>query len=137
AAIPAFIIPGVIFRALFPTRSLGGMLIAIGIAFYLVVPTLFSVAFYFTSPGVQTQFTYATQQLNRFGSGSNAINNALSPTSPLVTGLSSVESALSNFWLMIIFYPSLISAISYVFIQQLANFIGGAVRSSSKIRGFI
>ena len=137
AAIPAFIIPGIILRAIFPTRALGGMLIAVGIAFYLVIPTLFAVAFYFTSPTIQAQFTYATQQLNRFGSGSNAINNALSPTSPLVTSVSSVESAMSTFWLMILFYPSLISALSYVFIQQMANFIGGATRSVGKVRGFI
>ncbi|MCL5007370.1 MAG: hypothetical protein M1164_01670 [Candidatus Marsarchaeota archaeon] len=137
ASIPAFIIPGVIFRAIFPTRSLGGMLIAIGVAFYLVVPTLFAVAFYFTSPTVQQQFTYATQQLNRFGSGSSAINNALSPTSPLVTDVSSVESAMSTFWLMILFYPTLISALAYVFIQQFSAFIGGATKSMGKVRGFI
>ncbi len=137
ASIPAFIIPGVIFRALFPTRALGGMLIAIGVAFYLVVPTLFAVAFYFTSPTVQQQFSYATQQLNRFGSGSSAINNALSPASPIVTDVSSIESAMSSFWLMILFYPSLISALAYVFIQQFSAFIGGATKSMGKARGFI
>jgi hypothetical protein len=113
------------------------MLIAIGVAFYLVVPTLFAVAFYFTSPTVQQQFSYATQQLNRFGSGSSAINNALSPASPIVTDVSSIESAMSSFWLMILFYPSLISALAYVFIQQFSAFIGGATKSMGKVRGFI
>ena len=42
AAIPVFLAPGVIFRSLLPTRHLGGMLIAIAIGFYFVMPTLFS-----------------------------------------------------------------------------------------------
>ncbi len=137
AAIPVFIVPGVIFRIFFPTRALGGVLIAIGIAFYLVMPTLFAVAYYFTSPQLLHGLETTTSQLNRWGSGTGSQQNALSPTSPLSEALSSAQSALSSFWLLILFYPSLIIAVSYVFITQLATFIGGASRVGGKMRSFV
>ncbi|MEM3827521.1 MAG: hypothetical protein QXR58_02890, partial [Candidatus Micrarchaeaceae archaeon] len=46
-SIPAFLVPGVVLRALFPTRAFGGMLIAMAMGFYIVMPTLFAVAYYF------------------------------------------------------------------------------------------
>jgi hypothetical protein len=137
AAIPAFIVPGVIFRIFFPTRALGGVMIAIGVAFYLVMPTLFAVAYYFTSPQLLHGLETVTTQLNRWGSGTGSQQNALSPTSPLAESLSSAQSALSSFWLLILFYPALIIAVSYVFITQVANFIGGASRVGGKMRSFV
>ena len=51
AGIPVFLIPGIILRAFLPTRGVGGMMIAIAIGFFLVMPVLFSVAYYFTNLG--------------------------------------------------------------------------------------
>lgn len=137
AAIPVFLVPGVIFRIFFPTRALGGVMMAIGIAFYLVMPTLFAVAYYFTTPQLLHGLQSTTAQLNRWGGGTGSQQNALGPTSPLAESLSSTQSAMSSFWLLILFYPALIIAVSYVFITQVANFIGGANRVGGKMRSFV
>ena len=137
ASIPAFVIPGVVLRAILPTRALGGVLMAIGIGFYLVMPTMFAVAYYFTAPQILHQLATANSQLNRWGTGSGAETNGLSPSAPLPLALQSVQSALSSFWLMILFYPVLIIAVAYAFISQLANFLGGASNISGRIRSFI
>ncbi|EQD51073.1 conserved hypothetical protein, membrane, partial [mine drainage metagenome] len=44
AAIPVFLIPGVILRVLMPTRALGGIMISLAAGFYFVMPLLFAVA---------------------------------------------------------------------------------------------
>ncbi len=137
AAIPAFLAPGIVLRAILPTRSLGGIMISIGIAFFLVMPTLFAVAYYFTAPNLLASMAQQQSQLARWGTGTGAEQNALSATSPLVTALSNVRSAMSSFWLLVLFYPALITAVSYVFITQLANFIGGASRVGGNVRRFI
>lgn len=138
AAIPAFLIPGVVLRAIFPTRAVGGVLIAFAIGFYLVMPTLFAVAFYFTAPSVMLSMQVAAAQITRFNTGSPS--QAVSPQSPLVLQLNSVKSSLSGFWLLILFYPSLIIAMTYTVIQELSRFIGGATTVASRagsIRRFI
>ena len=137
AAIPAFLVPGVVLRAIFPTRALGGMLISIAIAFYLVMPTLFALAYYFTSPNLLSSLATSTSQLQRWGTGTGAEQNAQSSSSPLALALGSVQAAMSSFWLLILFYPALIIAITYTFITQVSRFIGGASRMGGKVRGFV
>jgi hypothetical protein len=137
AAIPAFIVPGVVFRTFLPTRALGGVMMAIGIAFYLVMPTLFSVAFYLTSPQLQSSMMSQVTQLNRFGSGSAAESNAAGPQSPLALQLQSVQSDMASFWLLVLFYPTLIIGVVYATILQLANFLGGSYGNAAKLRSFI
>ncbi|MGC8669650.1 MAG: hypothetical protein ACP5TL_00665 [Candidatus Micrarchaeia archaeon] len=136
ASIPVFLIPGVIFRAFLPTRAFGGILISIAIGFYLVAPTLFALAYYFTAPNLIQNLAASEAQINRFG-GSASVQNSLSPTSPLVLQVSSTLSAMSSFWLLILFYPIFITSVTYAFITQLANFIGGASRLGGRMRGFI
>ncbi len=138
AAIPVFLIPGVILRILIPTRSLGGMLIAMAIGFYLVMPTLFAVAYYFTAPSIILSLNAASSQLTRFSSTSISSIQSLGPNSPVVTAVQSVQSAMTSFWLMVLFYPALIIAVTYAFIVQVANFIGGSSMMGSRVRtGFI
>src|SRR5208283_4732142 len=81
AAIPAFLVPGVVLRSIFPTRALGGVLIALAIGFYLIMPTLFAVAFYFTAPSVMLSMQNAAAQMTRFGTGATG-TQAISPQSP-------------------------------------------------------
>ena len=137
AAIPAFLIPGVIFRALLPTRALGGILIAMAIGFYMVVPTLFALAYYFTTPQLGTQLSILSATLNQFGSGTGSQTNALTPTSPLSTAMTGIESAMGSYWLLILFYPSLIIAVTYLFVVQVSQIIGGASYGMGRARGFI
>ncbi|MGC8495984.1 MAG: hypothetical protein ACP5MX_02140 [Candidatus Micrarchaeia archaeon] len=136
ASIPVFLIPGVIFRAFMPTRAFGGMLIAIAIGFYFVAPSLFAIAYYFTAPNILHNFEAVQAQATRFG-GSSSVQNSMSPTSPLVLQVSAAQSAMSSFWLLILFYPLFITTITYAFIVQIANFIGGASRMGGRMRGFI
>ncbi len=133
-AIPVFLIPGIVLRSIFPVRNLGGIMIAIAIAFYLIMPVLFSVSYYFTNTGlIQTLNTYA-QQIGANGQGTEAQTNAASPAAPLVTAVQGLQNAMGSFWLSILFYPALIAAISYESIKIIAEFIGGATRTSGKLR---
>jgi hypothetical protein len=140
AAIPAFLIPGVILRAIFPTRALGGMLMALAIGFYLIMPTLFAVAYYFTAPGITQQLQVAADQATRFGAVTD-VDSLTTPTSPMIMQVQgmqeNVTSAISSFWLLILFYPLLIISMTYAFVTQIASFIGGVARSGAKLRGFI
>lgn len=134
AAIPAFLVPGVFFRAIFPTRAIGGILIAMAFGFYLIMPTLFSVTYYFTAPTLQRDMGLATLQMQRLNYVSQ---NAVSAQSPLVVQLHNVQSSLNGFWLLIFFYPGLIATITYVCIQEISRFIGRAVHSMGRMRAFI
>ncbi len=137
AAIPGFLVPGVILRAILPTRALGGILVAFAMGMYLVMPTLFAVAFYFTAPTSLQQLATVNALLNRYSSGSGAITNGITPTSPLVLEVQNAGSAISSFWLMILFFPMLIIAITYAFISQISNFIGGAYKAADRMRSFV
>ncbi len=137
SAIPAFLVPGVIFRAILPTRALGGILIAMAMGFYIVMPTMFALAYYFTAPQLGQQLSILSATMNQFGSGTGSQTNALTPTSPLVTTITGVQSAMGSYWLLILFYPSLIIATTYFFIVQVSQFIGGAAYAGSRMRGFI
>lgn len=136
AAIPAFFIPGILLRSLFPTRALGGILIAFAFGFYLIMPSLFAVAYYFTAPSVQRDMASATFHLQQIGT-SPGTSTATSSTSPLVMDLQSARSSLSGFWLLILFYPGVIIAITYATIVEIANFIGRASTMGGRMRSFI
>lgn len=137
AAIPAFLIPGIILRAIIPTRALGGMMVALAMGFYFVMPTLFAVAYYFTAPNTTTLLNDAALQLSRYSLQSSTFNTQINPSSPIVTQISGVQTAMSGFWLLILFYPTLIVAVTYAFVVQVSDIIGGASRMGGKIRGFI
>ncbi len=137
ASIPVFLIPGVIFRAIIPTRALGGMLMAIAITFYLIVPTMFAIAFYFTAPNALNEMNTAATLLNKFGAGQGSRTNALTPASPLILQLKDAQNAMAGFWLMLLFYPVLIIAVAYAAITQLATFLGGVAKMGGRMRSFI
>ena len=134
AAVPVFLVPGIVMRAILPTRSLGGMFIGIAIGFFFVMPVLFSVAFAFSNTGLLQSFNSETAALNQYGAGSGAESNAISPTSPLVETLSNIQSTLSAFWLSVLFFPALILALTYTLITTISEFIGGMAQTSSKLR---
>ncbi|MDE1851214.1 MAG: hypothetical protein KGH69_00810 [Candidatus Micrarchaeota archaeon] len=134
AAVPVFLIPGVILRAFIPTRSFGGMLMAIAIGFYFLLPMLFSIAYYLTNQSLTFQLNSAITNLDKYGSGTGAEQNALTPFSPLVTELSNIQDTFSSFWLEIAFFPAVNLSITYAFIVQIAEILGGRGRTSSKLR---
>ncbi len=128
AALPIFLIPGIIFRAFLPTRSVGGMLIAIAIGTYLIMPIMYAIAFSFTSQGV----------ISNMGS---ALNLADQPSASLTStvynlasGLQTIQSGMGTFWLGILFYPALILALTYSMIREIAGFIGGSAHVSGKLK---
>ena len=133
ASIPVFLIPGIILRAIFPTRSVGGMMIAIAIGFYFVMPLLFAVAFYFTSNSALASVYSAAQALAANSQGTGVELNAISPTSPLVLDIKNIQSGMGAYWMSILFYPALIIAVVYESIVIIAQFIGGATKASSKM----
>ncbi len=145
AALPVFFVPGIIFRALMPTRHLGGMLMAVAIGFYFFMPILFSIAYGATAGtqnGALSQMNAITSALGRYGgctagsaSCASAVANSASPTSPLVEQIATAPSALGSFWLSVLFYPALISAMTYAFITQMAELFGGMARTSTRLRG--
>jgi hypothetical protein len=138
AAIPVFLIPGIIFRALFPTRNLGGMMMAIAIGFYFIMPMLFSVAYYFTSNSIQLQLTQAQSVLNQYSNSvQSSLPEAASPSTPLVGTLSQARSTMSSYWLSILFFPALILAMTYMIITQMAEILGGMGKTSSKLRALL
>ncbi len=137
AAIPVFIIPGVVLRILTPTRGLGGMMIAFGIAFFLVVPTLFAAAYYFSASSFLTHLTVTTEQSQQINSQGLASARDASASSPASKDMASIESSMASFWLMVLFYPAMIIAVTYAFVQTLAQFISGSGYSSGRMRGFI
>ncbi|MDE1833056.1 MAG: hypothetical protein KGH58_01415 [Candidatus Micrarchaeota archaeon] len=137
AAIPAFLIPGIVLRSMFPTRALGGFMIALGISFFLIAPTLFALAFYFTSPTLQTGMQTSISQLSQFSTGPSSQPSAISASNPLVSALGQIPQNISAFWLLALFYPALIIAMVYAFVTQLSRFIGGASRTGSRLRAFI
>ena len=133
-AIPVFLIPGVLLRSLIPTRGLGGMMIAVAIGFYMVMPLLFSVAYYFTNAQTQQCTSGGTLALQQYGSGVGAQTNGLSPSSPLVQALNGIQVCMNSYWLSVLFYPSLIMALTYAVIIQTAEFIGGMAQPSRWMR---
>ncbi|MCL4363097.1 hypothetical protein M1439_01450 [Candidatus Marsarchaeota archaeon] len=134
AAIPVFLIPGVIFRVMIPTRALGGMMIALALGFYFVMPIMFSVAYYFTAPQLMSQLSAESLLLNRFNTSSVQLSS-INPSNPAIGVLSEINTSMQSFWLLILFYPALIISVTYAFVVQVANFIGGAAQMGGRIRG--
>jgi hypothetical protein len=132
-AIPVFLIPGIIFRAIFPLRSVGGMLIGAAFAFYVVMPLLFSVAYYFTNTSQLEMLNSASAAVSVNGAGTLAQTNAASPMAPLVTEMTGLESSMGGFFLSILFYPALILAITYTAMTTVADFIGGAAKRTGRM----
>ncbi len=114
---PILVATGVVFRAFFPTRAFGGMLIAIGMGFYVVMPTLFAFVFSQCTPNT---------------SGCIDLNGL---PGPLYT---SVFAPMQPLWLFVLFYPVLVISVTYAFITQVANFIGASTQMGGRLRaGFI
>lgn len=137
AAIPVLLVPGVILRALLPTRGLGGVMIAMAIGFYLVMPALFSAVYFFTAPGLVKDINLANAQMQSIALTGGVVTSA---QSPLVQDLNNSQSALSGFWMLVIFYPVMIIAFTYSFITQISKLIGGTYQASSagsRLRRFI
>ncbi len=134
AAIPVFLIPGIIFRAILPLRGLGGMMIAVAIGTYIIMPTLFSVAYYFTSPSLQSQLLSLTSSLTTYGGGAGVQLNAATPQSPLPQTMNLAQQGLGAYWMSVLFYPVLIFAMTYAMIVQIAQFLGNMTSMSGKLK---
>jgi len=132
-AIPVFLIPGIIFRAILPLRSVGGMLIAVAIAFYLVMPTLFSVAYYFINISVISNLEATAAQITVDSAGTLAQTNAGTSSSPLAIDVNALQSQMGSFFLSVLFYPALILGLTYFAMTTIADFIGGVSKTSSRI----
>ncbi|MGC8571992.1 MAG: hypothetical protein ACP5LH_01795 [Candidatus Micrarchaeia archaeon] len=126
AAIPAFIIPGIIFRAFFPTRGFGSMLIAIGTGFLIVMPTLFA-------------FSFSSVCSSNGGVATLSSCNLGTPLPSQAKGIfnNAVEDYMAPFWMVVLFFPALIIALTYAFITTTANFLGQSASMGGRIRGFI
>ena len=105
-------------------------MIAISIGFYLIMPTLFSVAYYFTQQSLNTQLNQESNLIQAYGAGNGAELNAISSSSPLAQSIQNIKSTMGAYWLSVLFYPSLIIAITYASIIQIAEFIGGMTHTS-------
>ncbi len=118
---PIFVAVGAIFRAILPTRAFGGMLIALGIGLFIVLPSI--LAFMYTlnpSPCAVGLCPYQTQWYSGI-----PFNNI-------------VQGFLNRLWLIILFYPLMAIALTYAFVTQLGNFIGASSQMGGRIRtGFI
>jgi hypothetical protein len=132
-SIPVFLIPGVIFRSIFPLRSIGGMLMGVAISFYLVMPILFSIAYYFTNTGAISQLTEASAAVGANGQGTKAQTNANSPMAPLVLAVNGLRSSMGGYFLSILFYPALILMLTYYSTTVIADFIGGISKRTGKM----
>ena len=133
AAIPVFLIPGIFFRSFLPTRPMGGMMIAIAIGFYMLLPMLFSIAFYFTHISLLQTLNAESAALYTYGQGAGSQTNVVSASHPLVTAVQNIEASMGSYWLSVIFYPGLIMAMVYVVIRIIAEFIGGMASASSRL----
>ncbi|MFI5412873.1 MAG: hypothetical protein ACHQX1_03195, partial [Candidatus Micrarchaeales archaeon] len=121
---PVFIALGVIFRAIMPTRALGGMLIALGMGFYVIAPTLIA-------------FLYSPE-INPYPSNINidACSGISAP--PTCATFGPIASVLDGLWLQMVFYPIIVTAMTYTFVTQIGNFIGASSQMGGRLRaGFI
>ena len=112
-------------------------MIAIAIGFFLVMPTLFSVVYYFTAPQIMQQLSTMTASVNQVNNQQLSQVVLMNQNSPVVSTIRNAGSAMSTFWLLVLFYPMMIAGITFAFIIQVGNFIGGSAQVSSRIRAFI
>ncbi len=151
AAIPVFLIPGIIFRSLIPTRHLGGMMMAIAIGFYFFMPVMFSFSYYFTSQGTVQQLSSIASSLQsnsgcsvvpiqdsggttRQSESCPGLSSMISPTNPITMSIKNAQNSVGDYWLSVLFFPALISAMTYAFITQIAEILGGMARTSGRLR---
>ena len=127
ASIPVLLIPGIFLRSIMPTRTVGGLLIGAAIGFYFILPTLFSIAFFFTYKDTMQTFIAATAQLNSISQGSNAITNGALPNgqNSIPQEIKTIQEDMGSFWISVIFYPALILALTYFSITTIADLLGG------------
>lgn len=137
SSIPIFLIPGILFRTFIPTRHLGGVMIGMAIGFYFIMPTLFAVAYYYTSNSITTQLALANSAVARYGNNAQFIQNAATPQAPLALAVSQMSSSFSAYWMSILFFPALIIAVTYSVIMQVAELLGGMSKSSSRLRALV
>ncbi len=135
AAIPILLVPGIVLRAFLPTRPIGGVMIAAAIAFYMVMPLLFSIATYFTSIGLLRSLNTQVAALETL-TQTNLLGNAATPSAPIVTQLGDVQSSMSSFWMSVLFYPSLIIVLTYYVMINIAELFGGFAHRTSVIGRF-
>ena len=109
-------------------------MIALALGFYFVMPIMFSVAYYFTAPQLMSQLSAESLLLNRFNTSSVQLSS-INPSNPAIGVLSEINTSMQSFWLLILFYPALIISVTYAFVVQVANFIGGAAQMGGRIRG--
>jgi hypothetical protein len=137
SAVPVFLIPGIVFRAILPTRQLGAMMIAVAIGFYFVMPTLFAVAYYYTSNNIVAQLTLTNGIISRYGQNANFVQDASSAQAPLALAVGQIDTSFSSYWLSILFFPALIIAVTYSMVTQIAEVIGGMSKGSSRLRALV
>lgn len=138
SAIPAFLVPGIVLRSILPTRALGAMLIALAIGFYIIAPSLFALAYYFTSAQLRYTMTASASQLSRFAQNPSQINpSGFSSSSPIATQLKQTQYAMSTFWLLMLFYPMIITGMTYAFVVQISEFLGSMTHQVGRVRSFI
>ncbi len=137
SSIPVFLIPGILFRTFIPTRHLGGVMIGMAIGFYFIMPTLFAVAYYYTSNSITTQLALANSAVARYGNNAQFIQNAATQQAPLALAVSQMSSSFSAYWMSILFFPALIIAVTYSVIMQVAELLGGMSKSSSRLRALV
>jgi len=132
-SIPVLLVPGIIFRSIFPLRSIGGMLIGMAVSFYLVMPVLFSVAYYFTNVGVIQNLASASASIVANSRGTQSQTNAASSNAPLVTAVNGLQSSMGSYFLSIFFYPALILTITYFSVTTIAEFVGGVSKTTKRM----
>ena len=91
-------------------------------------------AFYFTNSNLLHQLTTESNYLQTNSNGGEAQINAATQTGPLVVEANLIQQGIGTFWLSVLFYPALIFAMTYALITQLANLIGGATQTSSRLK---
>jgi len=125
-AIPMFILPGIFLRAFFPTRGFGSMMIAVGMGFLIVMPTLFAFAF-----SAVCGASGGTANLNSCNLG------GVIPSEAQGLFNNQMSNYIAPFWVLILFIPALVLALTYAFITTTANFLGQAPTMGGRIRAFI
>ena len=132
-SIPVLLVPGIIFRSIFPLRSIGGMLIGMAVAFYLVLPILFSIAYYFTNVGIIQSLAASSASIIANSAGTQSQTNAASANAPLVTAVTGLQSSMGSYFLSIFFYPALILTITYFAMTTVAEFVGGVSKTTKRM----
>jgi len=126
-SIPLFIIPGVVFRSILPTRHIGGLMIGIGIGLYGVMPVLFALSYGITTNGLASTFSSISSRLNTL-TNEGVLNTGINPPgnpNSIATQLNAISSSIGSYFLSVLFFPMLIYSITYATIITISDFLGG------------